>query len=165
MKTLSLLTAMALLAATPLAAQSSSDRETARDRDAGAASSQSRVNHPAEMRRHTARQRGESSYASTATRAFDGEWSVLIETRAGACQPSFRYGLEIDNGEVFNAGGEQVSLTGHVAPSGAVRVAVAAGGQEANGAGRLTRTTGSGTWRGEGSAGACAGVWQAERRS
>ncbi|HLH96322.1 MAG TPA: hypothetical protein VKW08_14505 [Xanthobacteraceae bacterium] len=164
MKMLSLLAMTALLAATPVAAQSTSDRDLARDRDPGASTDQSRVKHPIDTRRHIARRRGESSYASTSTRAFDGPWSVLIETRAGACEPSFRYGVEIENGEVLNAGGAQVSLAGHVAPNGAVRVMVAAGGQQAFGAGRLNSTSGSGTWRGAGSAGACEGVWEAERR-
>ena len=162
MKTLSLLSVAALLAATPVFAQGVPNRDAARDRDAAAADQQ--VRHQSDARRHTSRLRGESSYASAPTRAFDGPWSVLIETRAGDCQASFRYGVEIENGEVLNAGGAPVSLAGRVAPSGAVRVSVAAGGQEAHGAGRLTRSSGSGTWRGQGSAGSCAGVWEAERR-
>ncbi len=85
-------------------------------------------------------------------------------TRSGACDPSFRYGVEISNGNVINAGGAQVALAGHVAGNGAIQVSVAAGDQQARGVGRLSTTTGRGTWRGEGSRGACAGIWEAERR-
>jgi hypothetical protein len=96
--------------------------------------------------------------------AFDGDWSVLIQTRVGGCEPSFRYGLRIENGDVLNAGGAPVSLEGHVARSGAVRVSVAAGDQAAYGAGRLSQRSGGGTWRGHGSRGTCTGTWVAERR-
>lgn len=130
--------------------------------------------HVTRSERSTAGRRGEAAFATApseraararaAAGAFDGNWSVLILTRSGGCDPSFRYGVEISNGEVLNAGGAPVSLEGHVAPSGAIQVSVAAGGQEAFGAGRLSRTTGTGTWRGQGSRGACAGTWEAERR-
>jgi hypothetical protein len=121
-------------------------------------------------RERAARSRGASSYASVPAErargasAFDGDWSVLIQTRVGDCAPSFRYGLRIENGEVLNAGGEQVDVDGRVTRSGAVRVSVAAGDQAAYGAGRLSQTAGGGTWRGRGSSGACSGTWVAERR-
>jgi hypothetical protein len=110
---------------------------------------------------------GERSLAARSratSAAFDGDWSVVIVTQSGSCDRAYRYGVRIENGEVLNAGGESVALEGRVAPSGAVQVSVAAGGQEAHGTGRLSRVAGSGVWRGEGSAGSCAGVWQAERR-
>jgi len=47
------------------------------------------------------------------------------------------------------------SVQGRVAPNGAVRVAVQAGGQWANGSGHLSMTRGGGVWRGQGSAGYC----------
>ena len=56
-----------------------------------------------------------------------------------------------------------VSLTGRVSPSGGVTVRVSSGPQYAIGTGRLTRTTGSGSWRGQGPSGACAGEWSATR--
>jgi hypothetical protein len=105
-----------------------------------------------------------SPYGRSRAAAFDGDWSVVIMTQTGACDRAYRYGVRIENGEVLNAGSEPVNLEGHVAPSGAVQVSVAAGGQEAHGAGRLSRTSGSGSWRGAGSAGTCAGTWVAERR-
>jgi hypothetical protein len=97
--------------------------------------------------------------------AFDGDWSVLIMTQSGGCDRAYRYGVRIENGDVLYDGGGPVALDGHVAPNGSVRVNVSGAGQQAAGAGHLSRTTGTGTWRGEGSLGSCAGVWQAERRS
>ena len=80
---------------------------------------------------------------------FDGDWSVVIETRGGACVPTLLYPLAITNGIVTNSGAVQ----GRVAPSGAVRVTVQSGGSWASGSGRLTTTGGSGVWRGQGTSG------------
>ena len=129
-----------------------------------AASKRADASHQTRSERNAAGRRGSSAFASAPSGAFDGEWSVLIMTRSGACDRAFRYGVEIRNGEVLNAGGAPVDLEGHVARNGAVRVTIAAGTQEAHGAGRLSRTSGGGAWQGQGSAGTCAGTWEAERR-
>jgi len=93
---------------------------------------------------------------------FDGAWSVVVMTRRGACESGIRYRVQIINGEV--AGGEGgASVQGRVAPSGAARVSVQAGGQWANGSGRLRMSRGGGGWRGQGKAGACQGIWVAQR--
>jgi hypothetical protein len=102
--------------------------------------------------------------APAALNAFDGSWSVLILTQSGPCDRSYRYGVRISNGYIVNDGGAAINLQGRVAPNGAVRVGIASGGQQASGEGRLSRAAGSGTWFGQGSAGSCTGVWQAERR-
>jgi hypothetical protein len=96
--------------------------------------------------------------------AFDGDWSVVIMTQSGACDRAYRYGVRINNGDVVYDGGGPVDLQGHVSPNGSVRVSVSGAGQQADGQGRMSRTLGTGTWRGQGSIGSCAGVWQAERR-
>jgi hypothetical protein len=96
---------------------------------------------------------------------FDGDWSVVIETRGGACMPTLRYPVSITNGIVGNGGETSATVQGRVAPNGAVRVTVQSGGSWANGSGRLTATGGSGVWRGQGSSGLCEGTWQAQRRS
>jgi len=101
---------------------------------------------------------------AVARSSYDGSWSVLIVTQSGGCDRSYRYGVQIINGNVVNDGSEAVNLQGHVAPNGSVRVSVSAGGQQADGEGRMSRSVGTGTWRGQGFNGACAGVWQAERR-
>jgi hypothetical protein len=97
-------------------------------------------------------------------RAFDGAWSVQIITQAGPCDRTYRFPVRISNGSVVNEFGDAVSLQGRVASNGAIQVSVSAAGQQANGEGRLSPTAGSGTWRGQGSAGSCAGVWEAARR-
>ena len=94
--------------------------------------------------------------------SYDGAWSVVVMTRGGACQSGMRYGVQIVNGQVVGGEGG-ASVQGRVAPSGAVSVAVQAGGQWANGSGRLGSTHGGGVWRGQGSAGACQGTWAAQR--
>ncbi len=94
---------------------------------------------------------------------FDGQWSVLVITRSGGCDQTYRYGVQISNGVVYYAGGGPVSLSGRVNSSGHVSVTVSSGPQYAQGSGRLSRNTGSGTWRGQGPTGACAGVWSASR--
>jgi len=95
--------------------------------------------------------------------SYDGVWSVVIITRAGICDPSYRYPIRISNGHVINAGKSQVHITGRVGKNGAVVVNVNSEGKSAIGTGRLAATTGGGSWSGGNAA--CYGVWQAERRS
>jgi hypothetical protein len=103
------------------------------------------------------------AFAST---PYDGSWSVVIMTRAGACEPTVRYGVEISNGTVVNgAGNNQADVSGQVSRRGVVRVSVRAGGGWADGSGRLGVSSGSGVWQGQGSSGACEGTWVAERRA
>jgi hypothetical protein len=87
---------------------------------------------------------------------YDGDWSVLILTHGGACEPSVRYGVQIADGMVINGGG--------ITRSGTVRVIVRSGNQWANGSGRLGRNRGGESWRGQGTSGDCHGTWVAERR-
>jgi hypothetical protein len=95
---------------------------------------------------------------------YDGNWSVLIVTDSGPCDRGYRYGLSIRDGRVFYEGSAGVNVDGRVAPNGRVQVRVWSGSQSASGAGRLSSTYGSGTWRGAGSSSSCAGSWTAERR-
>ena len=94
--------------------------------------------------------------------SYDGLWSVVIITRAGICDPSYRYPIRISNGNVVNAGKAAVHISGRVGKNGAVVVNVSAGDKMAIGTGRLAATSGGGSW--SGGNGACSGVWQAERR-
>jgi hypothetical protein len=109
---------------------------------------------------------GIASTAGTASarNIYDGAWSVLIVTRSGSCDPTYRYGVQISDGVVTYDGGGPINMQGRVTPKGAVRVIVTAGSQWADGSGKLTRNQGGGVWRGQGLSSACAGVWQAERR-
>ena len=105
------------------------------------------------------------SSPSFARSSFDGDWSVVIVTHGGACTPSLRYPVVIRNGVVTNASDTPATVTGRVAPTGAVRVTVQSGGSWASGSGHLSTTQGSGVWRGQGTSGFCDGTWQADRRS
>ena len=101
--------------------------------------------------------------ARSARDAFDGNWSVVIMTQSGACDPSLRYGLQISNGQVLNNGSSNVDIQGRVTRNGMVQVNLQSGGQWASGSGRLDHRRGSGVWEGQGNAGACAGTWVAQR--
>ncbi len=94
---------------------------------------------------------------------YDGNWSVLIVTERGSCDRAYRYGVEIENGRVIYRGGGP-DFNGRVSPNGSVQVRVSAGSQSASGSGRLSRTVGRGTWRGQAPSGACSGYWEAEKR-
>ncbi len=93
--------------------------------------------------------------------AFDGRWSVLIQSGSGPCEGSYRYGVEIVDGAVTYQG----TPYGRVARNGSVRVRLSMGDQHAEGVGRLSRAVGSGVWRGVGQGGMCTGRWFAQRRS
>jgi hypothetical protein len=94
---------------------------------------------------------------------YDGAWSVLIVTQRGTCDRAYRYGIQIVNGNVVYDGGI-VNMSGRVASNGAVRVTVSSGNARANGAGRLSRNAGRGSWSGRSGSDACSGYWEAERR-
>lgn len=94
---------------------------------------------------------------------YDGVWSVVIITKEGICDPSYRYPIRITNGTLGNAGTASVSISGKVGKNGAIIVNVSTGDKTATGTGRLAGSHGTGSW--SGGNGACSGVWQAERRS
>jgi hypothetical protein len=94
---------------------------------------------------------------------YDGMWSVVIITKEGICDPSYRYPIRITNGNLGNAGTASVSISGKVGKNGAITVNVSTGDKTATGTGRLAGSHGTGSW--SGGNGACSGVWQAERRS
>jgi hypothetical protein len=104
--------------------------------------------------------------AAVSSGPYDGSWSVVISTRNGPCEPEYRFGVSIADGNVAYGGGAGagVDVQGNVGPNGGVRVSVLSGTQRADGQGRLSRNAGSGTWTGQGATGVCAGVWQAARR-
>jgi hypothetical protein len=103
--------------------------------------------------------------AATAGRAatkFDGQWSVVVYTASGPCDPSYRFSGQIVNGEMSYAYGS-IEVTGHVVASGATLVSVKAGTSHGEAHGQMTATHGSGTWSGVGPDGRCAGTWTATR--
>jgi hypothetical protein len=91
---------------------------------------------------------------------YDGLWSVSIVTQKGDCDPGYRYPIRISNGQLVNAGDTTFTITGAVAPTGAITVTVSAAGKSATGLGHLAGDAGGGYWTG----GSCSGSWTAERR-
>ncbi len=92
---------------------------------------------------------------------YDGIWSVSIVTEKGDCDRGYRYPIRISNGVLVNGGSDPFTISGRVAPSGAITVTLSSGSKSAMGSGRLAGNTGEGLWHG----GACSGTWTAERRS
>jgi hypothetical protein len=101
-----------------------------------------------------------AALASTpaAAGSFDGSWSVNIATRSGSCESGASLPIHISNGRI-ESGASAVSVSGRVADSGGIVVAVSTGYKSATGSGRLAATAGSGTWHG----GPCSGTWTAQR--
>jgi hypothetical protein len=101
--------------------------------------------------------------AASAATLYDGRWSVVIQTTRGNCDQAYRYGLAIINGNVTYDGSGGFDVRGRVGAGGAVHVRVSSGKSYADGSGRLSRSSGSGVWRGVGN-GVCSGNWVAEKR-
>ena len=66
--------------------------------------------------------------------------------------------IEINNGQVAS-NSAAVTASGRVADAGNINVTLANGMKRAVGTGRLSGTSGSGTWR----AALCSGTWTAQR--
>jgi hypothetical protein len=103
-----------------------------------------------------------SPHAIAAT-PYDGAWSVLIVTDHGTCDRAYRYALRIADGRVYYDD-PSFNVSGSVNARGQVHVGVDAGGQSANGYGRLSGNFGEGSWSGRSSTSECSGHWEAERR-
>ncbi len=102
--------------------------------------------------------------ASARTGGFDGNWSVVIITEGGSCDAAYRYAVSVDNGTVHYRGEAGINVSGSVDDAGRVRVTIGRGSQRAEGSGRLTAASGTGTWSGSSSTDRCHGRWEAERR-
>jgi len=96
--------------------------------------------------------------------AQDGNWSVLVITEKGGCDPGYRYSVIVSNGRVSYQGDAAVTFNGTVAGNGLIKVRIKGGDRDAAGTGQLLANAGTGTWRSNGSSGACSGRWEAERR-
>jgi hypothetical protein len=100
--------------------------------------------------------------AASAGSKFDGSWSVVVFTRSGPCDPSFRFSGQIVNGQIsyaYNA----LDVTGAVADSGETHVHVTAGDNHGEAHGHMSVTQGAGVWSGVGPDGRCEGTWIATR--
>ena len=93
-----------------------------------------------------------------AAATFDGSWNVQIASSNMACPSGTSVAIGINNGQVAS-NNAMVAASGRVADAGNISVTLSSGMKRAVGTGRLTATSGSGTWRG----GLCSGTWTAQR--
>ena len=89
---------------------------------------------------------------------FDGAWNVQIASNNVACPSGTSVSIGINNGQVAS-NNAAVTASGRVVDAGNIRVTLTSGMKRAVGSGRLTATSGSGTWRGA----MCSGTWTAQR--
>ena len=93
--------------------------------------------------------------------AYDGSWDLVFVIRAGSCDPTYNFSVNISDGIVTHP--NLVRFRGYVARSGVVRAAVAVQDKYAAGASRLSTNSGRGTWSGYSGSARCAGYWSAQR--
>src|SRR4051812_14209556 len=101
-----------------------------------------------------------SSSALAGPGGFDGTWSVHLVADGGACGSGSSHTLMVENGSVRGSG---VTVSGHVAPTGSVTLALQKGLVQGSASGKLSRASGSGSWTVL-SLG-CSGRWTAQRRT
>ena len=94
----------------------------------------------------------------SAASTFDGDWNVQIVSSNSACPCGASVSIEINKGQVAS-NSAAVTASGRVADAGNINVTLASGVKRAVGTGRLSGTSGSGTWR----AALCSGTWTAQR--
>jgi hypothetical protein len=93
-----------------------------------------------------------------AANTFDGQWNVQIASSNSACTNGASVAIGISNGQVAS-NTATVSASGRVADAGVINVTLSSGIKRAVGFGRLSGSSGSGTWR----AAMCSGTWTAQR--
>lgn len=101
---------------------------------------------------------------ASAQQQFDGNWSVNVVTEKGSCSRVYRFPMVIQNGQIRYGGPLEIAVSVAVTSSGIVQGSVGRGAVQANVVGRLSGSSGSGTWAGVGSFN-CSGQWQAERKA
>jgi hypothetical protein len=101
---------------------------------------------------------GASVTTPAAAASFDGAWNVQIASTSSACGGGASVSIGINNGQVVSSNA-MMTASGHVAEAGGIRVTLTSGMKRAVGSGRLSATSGSGTWRGA----LCSGTWTAQR--
>ncbi len=92
---------------------------------------------------------------------FDGTWSVHLVTNSGACDASSSATLTVSQGQV-RAASTGVSVSGQVRSGGSVSLALQKGLAQGSASGKLSSTSGAGTWTV--STVGCSGRWTAQRR-
>ncbi len=103
-----------------------------------------------------------AAVSALASTKYDGQWSVVVYTTSGPCDPSYRFSGQISNGEISYAYGS-LEVSGRVDANGNTHVRVTSAQGHGEARGRMTERRGAGTWNGNGPNGACAGTWMATR--
>ena len=93
--------------------------------------------------------------------AYDGSWNLAFVTQRGACDAVYNFTVNVSNGVVTHP--NLVKFRGYVRKSGAVRASVTVHDKYAAGSGRLSSTSGRGTWSGYSGGARCSGYWTAKR--
>jgi hypothetical protein len=96
--------------------------------------------------------------AQASASTFDGAWNVRISSSSETCGNGSTVSIGINNGQIASSNA-MVTASGRVADAGSINVTLSTGIKRAVGFGRLSGTSGSGTWRGT----MCTGTWTAER--
>ena len=89
---------------------------------------------------------------------LSGHIARLLPGRPGIIALALVY-LELLLSMQYTQSNAMVTASGRVADAGTINVTLSSGMKRAVGYGRLTATSGSGTWRG----GLCSGTWTAQR--
>ena len=79
--------------------------------------------------------------------AYDGPWELAFVTQRGTCDSSYSFTVDVTNGIITHP--NLVRFRGHVANSGSVRASVTVQDKYASGAGKLSASSGHGTWSGQ----------------
>jgi hypothetical protein len=99
--------------------------------------------------------------AAQARSPYDGSWNLVFVTQRGACDASYNFTVNINDGVVTHP--NLVRFRGYVARSGAVRASVVVENKSASGSGRLASASGRGSWSGRAGSARCSGYWTAQR--
>ena len=99
--------------------------------------------------------------AATRRSAYDGGWSLNFVTQRGACDPTYNFDVNISNGIVSHP--NLVKFRGKVTAGGLVHASVTVQNKHAAGSGRLTNSSGRGTWSGQAGNARCSGYWTAQK--
>jgi hypothetical protein len=93
--------------------------------------------------------------------AYDGAWHLTFTTRAGSCDPTYAFDVNIANGVISHP--NLLMFHGTVRTNGAVHASVTVHDKYAVGSGRIDLVSGQGTWRGHSGSAACSGYWTAQK--
>jgi len=99
---------------------------------------------------------------SRVTTGYDGSWHLTFATQAGPCEQAYDFDVNIRNGVITEP--NLVKFRGIVASNGMARASVEVQDKVASGSGRLSATSGRGTWSGRSGSEKCAGYWTAKKQ-